>query len=423
MLVFPMVPALSNVKVLFFALIIAGVGVTVFATGESGLHTSVVVWTLSLSLLSFVFVLEGAFAGAPGVERTAETYVLWPIVYLLVIAGVRSRRLVDGLVVTVIASTLWIAIYSLVYLLIRTNVVPENRYFELISFDWEHQMFALNDGFIIMQFPGINSLPFLLPFSIAALATFSPRNGGMRAGFRALLWATASFSVVAALISGRRGLYLVTLAAPLFTYLLLRFQPIAERRTSKKALIRVAAVGVVALVVLLMFTSAVYGIGPSSLIGRVSAGLNFGATSEEGGATERRVQFHALLAGWMDSPLMGAGHGSPAYGSIQSGDSPWNYELHYAALLYQTGLIGFAAYASGILWIYWMGVRVIRAGGYASAVMVALLVGLSSVLVADATNPYLARYDAMWAIFLPLAVINWWLVERTSPRLSVLPGS
>ena len=76
------------------------------------------------------------------------------------------------------------------------------------------------------------------------------------------------------------------------------------------------------------------------------------------------------------------------------------------ALLYQTGLLGFTAYAAGVGWIYWMGLRVIREGGYLSALMVACLTGMTSVLIADATNPYLDNFDGMWAVFFPLAVIN-----------------
>ena len=120
----------------------------------------------------------------------------------------------------------------------------------------------------------------------------------------------------------------------------------------------------------------------------------------------------------MASPILGAGHGAPAFGSIRSEERPWLYELYYLALLYQTGLVGFTAYAAGIFWIYWMGVRVIRAGGQLSALMVACLVGMSSFLIANATNPYLAGLDGMWAIFLPLALINFWLLRHPAPRRS-----
>jgi hypothetical protein len=148
----------------------------------------------------------------------------------------------------------------------------------------------------------------------------------------------------------------------------------------------------------------------------LAAGFDFSPTALEYGAIERNVQFHALLAGWMDSPLLGAGLGAPAYGSIRSQLTPWNYELSYMALLYQIGLFGVAAYSAGIFWIYWTGVRVIRSGGHAAALMIPCLVGMTSVLIANATNPYLARYDGMYPIFFPVALINYWLQRRTGLR-------
>jgi hypothetical protein len=230
---------------------------------------------------------------------------------------------------------------------------------------------------------------------------------------RVWLWLAAFLGLASVLISGRRALYLLTLASPFLTLLFLSFQPMVERHLSRKALIRVTASAVLALVILLIPLNAVYGVTLSGLGDRFSVGFNFSPTSEDEGTTERRVQFHALIAGWEENPLLGVGHGSPAFGSIRSQESPWNYELYYVALLYQTGLVGLTAYAAGVIWIYWMGIRVIRSGGYLSALMVACLVGMSSILIANATNPYLARYDAMWAIFLPLAVINFWLFGRS----------
>src|SRR6266480_736235 len=134
MLVFPMVFELRYVNVFLFALILATVMVTILKTGRWGLHPSVGLWTLSLSALSFLFVLEGFFAGAPGAGETTKVYVIWPIIYALVIAGVRSRRIVFGLIGTMVFSTSCISIYSIVYVLIQTNILPDNRYFNLLSF-------------------------------------------------------------------------------------------------------------------------------------------------------------------------------------------------------------------------------------------------------------------------------------------------
>ena len=86
---------------------------------------------------------------------------------------------------------------------------------------------------------------------------------------------------------------------------------------------------------------------------------------------------------------------------IRSDVMPWAYELSYLALLYQTGLVGLGIYATGIAWIYFMGVKILRSGGMFAESMLPLLVGMTCFLVANATNPYLAKFDGLWIIFLP----------------------
>lgn len=45
--------------------------------------------------------------------------------------------------------------------------------------------------------------------------------------------------------------------------------------------------------------------------------------------------------------------------------------------------------------------------------MLAVLTGVSGLLIANATNPYLAKFDFMWVLFLPLAIINRHLLEKS----------
>ena len=64
------------------------------------------------------------------------------------------------------------------------------------------------------------------------------------------------------------------------------------------------------------------------------------------------------------------------------------------------------AYAAGIAWIFWRGVKIVAEGGPLAELMIPMLVGFSALLIANATNPYLEKFDEMWTLFLPLAVIN-----------------
>jgi hypothetical protein len=133
-------------------------------------------------------------------------------------------------------------------------------------------------------------------------------------------------------------------------------------------------------------------------------------------ALSRAQQFDALIRGWLTSPLLGAGHGAAAPDMIRSLEMPWAYELTYAALLYHTGLVGAFCYAGGILWIYLQAVRIIRSGSGLAPLTVAVLTGTTTFLIAGATNPYLERYDALWVIFLPLAIINASWLSRIAHR-------
>jgi hypothetical protein len=36
-------------------------------------------------------------------------------------------------------------------------------------------------------------------------------------------------------------------------------------------------------------------------------------------------------------------------------------------------------------------------------------------LIGNATNPYLEKFDYIWVIFLPVALINFWLLGQNSP--------
>ena len=60
----------------------------------------------------------------------------------------------------------------------------------------------------------------------------------------------------------------------------------------------------------------------------------------------------------------------------------------HLALLYQTGLVGFLAYAAAIAWIFGHGIRIIREGGRPAQIMIPMLVGLCGLLIANGTNPY-----------------------------------
>ena len=54
--------------------------------------------------------------------------------------------------------------------------------------------------------------------------------------------------------------------------------------------------------------------------------------------------------------------------------------------------------------------------------MLSVLVGTVSFLIANGADPYLEKYDYMWVVFLPVAIINIWLCTREPLPVGHEPG-
>jgi O-antigen ligase len=175
------------------------------------------------------------------------------------------------------------------------------------------------------------------------------------------------------------------------------------------------------IVTIFLALNSVYQFDLTAIWDRLVTGFTISVQSPDDDAVARHQQLVALLRGWLDHPFLGVGHGASVYGSIRRETAPWAYELGYVALLFQTGIVGVAAYAAGVLWVFFCAVKIIKGGGELGQMMIPMLVGFCSALIAHATNPYLDRFDGMWMFFLPIAVISHLLsVPRTGAAQSML---
>jgi O-antigen ligase len=130
--------------------------------------------------------------------------------------------------------------------------------------------------------------------------------------------------------------------------------------------------------------------------------------------TERNEQADQLLRAWSQSPIWGHGLGAVIPGYSRSDTQPWQFELQYHVLLMQTGVIG-------VLLVLTIAVFVVAAIRRAASLRPDMLPTLTvtlcagiAMLIANASNPYLQAPAHLWAIFLPLAVINVMLRDPAS---------
>jgi hypothetical protein len=409
-MVFPMIPSFVYLKSALLAAALLGVVYDWLTLGCLRLDLRICLWTIGLSLMGFCFVIEGLFRSAPGAVKMIPTHVMWPIAYAIWIAAFTRKRLLIGLHRVLIFSTLCIGVYGILYLLTNLSIIPDVGVVSALSFGWEPQDFSAADGYTFMQFAGLNSLPFLLPYVLAWLAVGGA--AGPRGYFdRIVSWAAAGLGLVVVVASSRRALLLLVIITPLLILVFRSFEPVRERVRDRRRLAIFFWTLVLAGAVSCVAVGFTYQYDIRSFWERFISAFDLSASSsdESGGGAVRHQQFLALLHGWSDYPIFGAGHGATAspYGSIRSESEPWAYELCYMALLFQTGVVGLAAYVAAIAWLFRRGLRVIREGGELGRLMIAMLVGLSGALVAHGTNPYIGRFDGVGMIFLPLAVINY----------------
>jgi len=397
MLAFPMVMDLLYVKAALFAFVLFTIGAQAVRGGRLRLHPSIGLWTLVVCMASLVFVGEGVINGAPGALKQAQVYVLWPIVYAFLIAGTTTLPILVALERVMVLATLFACAYGLDYILTNLQILPASMYISLFD---QGEAIGLHEGYLAFNLYFLNSLPFLVPF-VMAVSLARGRATTTAEVARPWSWIALGLGLGVVLVSGRRVLMLVTAIAPFF---IVGFTLIKGRGSNPPELRRLLRPLIIVLVIL---------VGLVGLLNRIYD-VDLGSyTSYFGEAIDpRREQFDALLQGWSENPVLGAGHGASAAGVIRSESMPWAYELYYVALLFQTGVLGFGIYLAAVLWTYVMGLRVIRDGGALADLMIPTLVGTSCFLIANATDPYLARFDGLWTIFLPLAVINFWLLSR-----------
>lgn len=395
------------VKAVLLALVLSIILMNILAHGgRIRIHKTVLMWTVFYVTLGLMWISIGYLHNAPGALRVSTVYMLWPLVYTGLVAGIFNERILRTILRVLVFATIAIAFYSASYILYAAGLLPDFLY---IGID-QGQAIGFYSGYIEFRLFSISSLLFLVPFLVAALLTW-PKNSDIPVP-RGWLWCAFALGIILVLLSGRRALLLIVAISPVISMVLRNFLPGHGRIRNTKLAIRVFAGVALFLPVMVFCLSLLFDFNVRSVWEMFSEGFDF---TRSGSALARYEQFFALVDGWKQYPLLGAGHGAGVAFS-RSSEMPWAYELSYVAMLYQTGLIGFILYASGVAWIFWMGVRMIRLGHSLGIQILPVLTGTACFLIGNATNPYLGKFDYIWVIFLPVTFINCWLLQRRRGR-------
>ncbi len=375
------------------------------------IHRQVCILFIFYSCMGMAYVLYGYLNGNPGSIRVSTVYVIWPLVYMLLVSAITQELVFRGLARVLVWSSIAISLYALYYLFYLLEIVPSALYLELDM----GQDVGFHDGFLQYNLHSIPTLIFLFPFVTTCLLLWS----GEKNSPVSRKWLVIAFMLVtcASILSGRRGLWLVLGLTPVLIVIILLLS--RQKRAHPIKLIKFLSYLTVIGAVLLVALSTVFDLQFLSSLDSFLEGFQF---DSDPSASARAEQFFALINGWADNPVFGAGLGAVAEGSIRSEDTPWAYELYFLSILFQTGLVGFLAYALGIGWIIFYGLKIIRRDPLLRLYMIPVMVGMICFLIASNTNPYLAKFDFLWVVFLPVAIINYYLLKGGSTRPRVSEG-
>jgi hypothetical protein len=391
------------IKAILGLLVLEIIAINALVHGRLFLHRTVMLWTLFMVSIGSAFILRGFLNDAPGALRMSTIYIIWPLIFTVLVAGLASEERLRGLLTVLVLASIAIGLYALSFILYAAGWLPQYLYIPLD----QGQAIGFYKGYIEFILHSVSSLFFLVPFIIAALMTWS-KEEPMPVS-RLWLWVAFALGVIIVLFSARRVLIGIVALSPLFTLCIQQFLPPSMKWVRTVFGVRALLCAGGFFLSILVYLHVTYEFSLGVLLDTFAVGWDF---TEEQSALDRREQFFPLLQGWSESPIFGSGHGASVAGSIRSDEMPWAYELSYLALLFHTGMLGFIAYMSGVAWIFWMSLKIIRFGDHFSLYMLPLLVGFSCFLIGNASNPYLEKFDYMWVIFLPVAFINFWLLDR-----------
>lgn len=361
-------------------------------------HNDVVFFWLLTILVGILGVTWGVINSAPGALRVTSVYLVWPTLYLLYIGLAHNPRIIRTIESALL---LGIALATLMALTVMTAGLLGYGWLIYPLLEFQGAAFGNYEGFIEFRTFGLTTVIYGFPFVLSMILVRRHELRGLRkAGIYLLL-----FMIVFAILgSGRRAFWLIMLITP---FIIL---PILQMTICRLNAVPLVSLGLKSVILAFMAIAGVIlalGLDVVALVEQFVSAFQ----GQEASSGLRYLQAASLWESFTNSPLIGQGLGS-AVDVLRSDDMPWAYELSYLALLMNVGMVGFLIYFFAVVWIAFKGIQLSRKDCEFAKLFVPLLSALCAFLIMNATNPYLGKFDYLWVIFLPIALINAQLTKR-----------
>lgn len=356
-----------------------------------------VLWALTMLVGVFAFLL-GLINDTPGALSVSTVYLIWPTVYLIFIGLAHSlyvmKRLESALILGIGLATAMCAVVLIAGLMGLEEIVFP--YLSILDAG-----FGNYDGYLEFRIYNLTTVMYGFPFAVALLLA---RRRELKAWQVVGLWLLLCTMLMVAVGSGRRVFWLLIMLTPI---VVLAFLQLSILRLKTSRLVRLGfSISVLGLSILVYFLP-ILEVNFFTLSDQFFSAFQ----GEEVSSAVRFEQASALWAAFAASPLVGNGLGATVE-VVRSEDMPWAYELWFLALLMNVGLPGFMIYTAATMWVLITGARLARIDREFATQFIPLVSAMVIFLLMTATNPYLAKFDYLWVIFMPVALINAQLTRR-----------
>ncbi len=360
---------------------------------------TIFLWTLLFMTIGSLWTLYGGIIGNPGAFRVTTVMIVYPLLFFIMSAIFDKMNDFKIINTILFVSAFLVVIVQISFLLSSYGIFPSviANFFVL-----HHPGFAVLDiepNYIVFTLPNVSSLLFLIPY----VTTYILLSEKLKYRYLFLLL----LMIILILLTGRRTFFL-SYGISIFSFIILSLSLKSYIKT--KIMSRI----IIFVFIIMLFLSMVviyYHIDILYYIKEIVSIFNFSSNNSN---IVRKNQFFSLLNGISSFPLFGSGAGA-SVSDVRSTAQPWAYELSYVALIFQYGILGFLVYFSGVLYVIWKMIQIIKdvfIDLEMKKIILSFLVGMISFLVANATNPYLGKFDYMWVIFIPIMLINTYNITR-----------
>lgn len=381
----------QSIKLLLFALcLFFGVIYLVKDNVEISQLVLNLIWVYAAAGL--LWTIYGLFANNPGAVSMMTVMVAYPLLFSVLVYCYKVDD-EKNLHFLILISGMSIGVFDILFIV--SELLSAGNFFSTFVFDIykDDAVIDNNEHYFKFTLPNIASAIFIFPYLIVSY--FENTRYKLMTIFALIML----FLVI--VLSGRRAGFIAPILGVVMAYILTKkMESIINNRIFSRILIWLIVIILIFCIVFINFNGADF------YFGLIKSIFDF---SENQSNLERLLQFKSLLNGIDHSPIIGSGAGAAADYS-RSDEQPWAYELTYIAFIFQYGFIGFFLYYLGVISLIYVLIDGAN-NKLESNFELPFLAGFLSFMIANATNPYLAKFDYMWIIFIPVALLNSKMLE------------